>query len=313
MATPNLPKLPNFLIAGPPKGGTTSLHHYLRQHPQVYMNPIKEPQFFAIADLRARDDYAATVARERAPLRAYLDGAQLDPAQYWITEWDDYVRMFRNARDEVAIGEASVNYFWMPSAAATIRSRLPNVRLVFMLRDPMERLFAWYMMALRRGGRVTFREWAERAMSGGPEYGPAVDGGRFGTHLARFLTHFPREQMRIYLYDSLRADTRSVVRDLLAFLGVDPDRPLDVSRVHNPTVVPRFPAVDRLRRQVLGNRSLTSWLPGPWHQALKRLYNRRRIDFTIDPADRRMVIDYYRDEILHAADLIGRDLSGWLR
>lgn len=49
-------KLPNFLLASPPKAGTTSLHHYLRQHPQIYMNPIKEPTFFVItADLIGRD------------------------------------------------------------------------------------------------------------------------------------------------------------------------------------------------------------------------------------------------------------------
>jgi hypothetical protein len=205
-------KLPNFILAGPPKAGTTSLHQYLRQHPQVYMNPIKEPTFFGMADLRSRPDFLATVQRERPALQAYLDGPQVRPAQFWVTEWDDYVKMFRNAEDQIAIGEASVSYFWQPSAAPAIRAKLPGARLIFLLRDPADRLVAWYMMSLKRDPRLTFRAWFKEAMNGGDHRGPAVEGGRFATHLQRFFDHFPREQLRVYLYDSLRADAPADTR-----------------------------------------------------------------------------------------------------
>jgi len=306
-------KLPTFILAGPPKAGTTSLHHYLRQHPQIYMNPIKEPTFFATADLRARADFPSTVERERAGLRAYLAGPQVRRAQYWVTEWNDYVEMFRNVGDQIAVGEASVAYFFFPSAAPAIRAKLPGVRLIFVLRDPAERMVAWYMMSVKRDPRLTFRAWLRREMEGGIDHGPAVDAGRFATHLQRFFDHFPRDQVRVYLYESLRSDPRSVLRDMLAFLGVDPDQPIDMSHRHNESVVPRFPAVDRLRRRILGNRSVISWLPAPAGDALRAFYNLRRADFPMSPDDRRMLIDYYRDEILRTAQLIDRDLSAWLR
>jgi len=306
-------KLPNFFLGGPPKAGTTSLHQYLRQHPQVYMNPIKEPTFFGTADLRSRDDFVATVERERAALRTYLEGPQLRPAQFWVTEWDQYVAMFRNVRDQIAIGEASVSYFWQPSAATAIRAKLPGARLIFVLRNPVDRLVPWYMISLRREPRLTFHAWLKRTMDGGIDRGPAVDAGRFATHLQRFFDHFPREQVRIYLHESLSADAGAVVRDMLAFLEVDPDYPIDVSYRHNESVVPRFPVLDRLRRRIIGNRSVISWLPAPAHRALREVYNRGRKDFLIGPDDRRMLNDYYRDEILRTADLIGRDLSAWLR
>ena len=305
--------LPNFILAGPPKAGTTSLHQYLRQHPQVYMNPIKEPTFFAVADLQSRPDYHATVERERAPLQAYLRGPQTAPAQFWVTAWDDYVQMFRNVQNQTAVGEASVSYFWMPSAAQAIRTRLPGARLIFLLRDPADRLVAWYMMSLRHEPRLTFRTWFERARNGGDHRGPAVEGGRFATHLQRFFDLFPRQQVRVYLYESLQTDARAVVRDMLTFLDVDPDRPIDVSRRHMETVVPRFPAVDRLRRRILGNRSVASWLPAPARRTLRQLLYRGRQSFPWHPDDRRLVIDFYRDEILRTADLLGRDLSAWLR
>ena len=305
--------LPNFFLAGPPKAGTTSLHRYLRQHPQVYMNPIKEPTFFASADLRAREDFQATVARERPALQAYLDGPQEQPAHFWVTEWDDYVAMFRNVRHQTAIGEASVSYFWMPSAAPAIRAKLPGARLVFLLRDPADRLVAWHMMSVRREPRLTFRDWFRRALNGAADRGPAIEGGRFATHLQRFRDHFPPEQMRVYVYESLQADAPGLVRDLLGFLGVDPNQPIDLSRRHQVSMVPRFPRVDRLRRRILGGVPLTSWLPAPAARALQRLYNRGRRSFALLPEDRRMVVDFYRDEILRTADLIGRDLSAWLR
>ena len=306
-------KLPNFIVAGVAKSGTTSLHHYLRQHRQVYMNPIKEPTFFGSDDLRGREGFLPTIERERAALRVYLDGPQLEPAQYLVTEWDDYVRLFRNVRDQTAIGEASVSYFWLPSAAGGIRSRLPDVRLIFVLRDPADRLFSWYLMTFRHHPGLTFRAWFVKEMNGGRDYGPAVDAGRFATHLQRFFAVFPRDRVRIYLYETLRADARGTLRDIFAFLGVDPDQPVDVSRRQNETVVPRFPALDRVRRRVVGNASLTWWLPGSVRGALRGLYHRRRASFAMDPDDRRMVIDHYRGEILRTADLIGRDLSSWLR
>jgi Sulfotransferase family len=306
-------KLPNFFLAGPPKAGTTSLHHYLRQHPRVYMSPIKEPTFFAVADLRSRDDFLPTVERERGALRAYLDGPQVRPAQYWVTEWDDYVAMFRNAKDQTAIGEASVSYFWQPSAAAAIRAKVPGARLIFVLRDPADRIVPWYMMSLRREPRLTFRAWLNRTMQGGDQRGPAIDAGLFATHLQRFFDIFPREQVRVYLYESLRTDAQAVLRDILAFLGVDPDQPIDVSYRHNESVLPRLPALDGLRRKIIGNASVISWLPAPMRRALRQVYNRGRDQLPMSVDDRRMLIDYYRDEIVRTADLIGRDLSAWLR
>lgn len=306
-------KVPNFFIAGVPKAGTTSLHHYLRQHPQVYMNPIKEPTFFGTADLRLRSDFVSTVERERAGLRAYLDGPQAGPAQYWVTQWDDYLELFRNAGETIAVGEASVSYFWLPSAAAAIRSRLPEAKLIFVLRDPADRLFSWYLMTLWRTPGLTFRAWFLKQTNGGEDYGPAVEAGKFATHLRRFFEHFLRDHVRVYLYEFLHADMRAVLRDMFAFLGVDPAQPIDVSRRHNETAVLRFPMVDKLRRRILGQVPLTHWLPASAGRALRKIYRRPRRSFSMDPDDRRMVIDYYRDEIVHTADLIGRDLSAWLR
>ena len=309
-------RLPNFFLAGVPKAGTTSLYSYLRQHPSVFMSRIKEPTFFGAADLLA-EPYRARVldglTRDRAALQAYLAGPQTLPTWRFVLEWDDYVRLFKNARDETAIGEASTGYFWLPSAAGAIRSRLPNARVAFVLRDPGERLFTLYLGTFWRDPTVAFRAWFKQTLDTPYLADALVGAGRYATHLARFFDAFPRDQLGVYLYEDYRADARAVVRNLFEFLDVDPGHPVDLTRRLNETAVPRFPRLHALRQRLFGRASPTRWLPERARRAIHRLYRRRRIDVVMDPADRQMAIDYYRDEIERTSDLIGRDLSAWLR
>jgi hypothetical protein len=309
--------LPNFFLAGVPKAGTTSLYFYLRQHPQVYMSPIKEPTFFAAADLLAdpyRQQFRRFLERDPTALRIFLEDTQANTAQHFILRRGDYLTLFHDVRHESAIGEASADYFWLPSAAAAIRAAVPAARLIFILRHPAERLFSWYLLALWRDPRLTFRAWFLAAKQPGAMWWPAVDGGRYVTHLQRFFALFPRDQMRIHLYDTFRADARAVLKDLFAFLGVDPGWPVDLSRRANETIVPRFRRLEWLRRRAAFS---LRWLPEAARDVLRRAYrrvnDRPRGDFAMDPEDRRMVIDYYRNDLVGAGDLIGRDLSDWLR
>jgi hypothetical protein len=235
-----------------------------------------------------------------------------------VTDWDDYVTLFSNVRGEAAVGEASVSYFWLPSAAAAIRSTVPDVRLIFLLRNPAERLFSWYLINRKQHPRLEFRSWFLEAREPGGNGGPSpdrftlpLDGGWYSRHLQRFYALFPREQIRVYLHESFRSDPRSVLRDMFAFVGVDPEQAIDTSQRHNETLLPRFPTLERLRRRIAGTRPLTDWLPKPAARALRRVYRRGHGSFVMTPSDRRLVIDFYRDEIQRTADLIGRDLSAW--
>src|SRR5580704_13791477 len=114
---------PNFFIVGAPKAATTSLYHYLDQHPQVYMSAIKEPHFFA-AEVREEncDVYVrGEIARDRRALREYLAGPMLEKRLGGIVgDWRDYLKLFAGAKDELALGEASPCYLWSPTAAERI-------------------------------------------------------------------------------------------------------------------------------------------------------------------------------------------------
>jgi hypothetical protein len=308
-------RLPNFFLAGVAKSGTTALHSYLSQHPQVFMSPIKEPWFFGTADLLAPpygDDVRNALKCDRAWLQDYLEGPQEPDVWRYVMAWEDYVRLFRNARDEPVVGDASTGYFWLPSAAAAIRDKIPDARFAFMLRDPADRLFTLYLLNLWREPGISFRAWFHGILEAPHLFPSIVGAGRYATHLERWGKIWPRERMRIYLYDDYRTDPRAVLRDLLGFLEVQADYPIDLSRRHNETTVPRFRYLHALRRRVFAGAA-PRWIPEAARRALHRLYRRRRDEMAMDATDRRMVVDYYRNEIERTAALIGRDLSAWLR
>ncbi len=116
---PSPAALPNFFIVGAPKAGTTSLYHYLDQHPQIFMSPIKEPNYFA-TEIRPEnfgDELQPQVAEDLRELREYLRGPM--PKKSFgglVSQWDDYLKLFQSAKTEKAIGEASVCYLWSKTA-----------------------------------------------------------------------------------------------------------------------------------------------------------------------------------------------------
>ena len=128
------PILPNFLIIGAAKAGTTALWHYLRQHPEIYMSPHKEPRFFALYG---------------QPVNFKGPG---DKTRFkFVTELQEYHQLFAGVQNEKAIGEASPWYLYVKSAAPAIKKMLPDVKLVVFLRDPVERASTNYLHVVNEG------------------------------------------------------------------------------------------------------------------------------------------------------------------
>jgi hypothetical protein len=279
--------LPNFFLVGAAKAGTTSLFHYLRQHPDIYMSPVKEPCFFA------------PEALEFAP---HASGSL-------VLDWHDYLALFTPGRGERAVGEASVAYLASAGAAAAIRARLPRARILMMLRDPADRLFAHYVAA-RAAGATTLefgvwmdeevRQEAERKIRFGP-----VSAGRYAMHLRRYRDVFPASQMHVLLFDDYSSDTRSALAGIFAFLDVDSTFAVDFTRHHNVTRVPRWPLLQRLARPVA--RRL---LPGALKHAL-RPWTTRRPDIAAHVDDRRRAIALYSDDIAAVEAWLDRPLPAW--
>jgi hypothetical protein len=312
--------LPNFFLAGVPKAGTTSLYHYLAQHPQIYMSPMKEPCYFA-SEFRAEncgDFLKPLIERDKRELKRYFAQPVLAPRfGGMIEEWGDYVRLFDAVRGETAIGEATPGYLWSETAAAHIHAKIPDAKILIMLRDPADRAFSQYLH-VRAAGRLrrTFREHIEANRRNCSQKfsldHPFLEFGFYYEGLLRFFRLFPRESISVQLYDDYCADPAGTFSAIFRFLGVDPAFVPDSSKRHLEGRLPRRPTLAHSLQRI-----------GVW-QAARKLTPRCLLPFArrmayvpgahvkMSAEDRQYLVDYYAADVCKTAQLIGRDLSAWM-
>lgn len=275
--------LPNFLIIGAPKAGTTSLYDYMRGHPEIFMPELKEPRFLA------------------------YEGQGGDRNRWPVQSMAEYEALFAPAAGETAIGEATPHYLIYPHVAERIHALLPEARLIASLRNPIDRSYSVYDMNLRNQGTNAGVAYAEALASDHNLRETYAD------KLGRYFALFPRERLRIVLLDDLKARPEAVMRDLFAFLGVDPAYRPDLSKISNPGGQPRI----KLLHDLLAHPTLRALgrtlLPGSAVERLKEVRGRNLRKKPMSAADREAALAVFRDDILATGELIGRDLSHWLR
>lgn len=295
------PPAPNFIGIGAPKAGTTWLASCLAEHPEVFIAPTKETNFF---------DYDSIEGR-----------------------WDEYLAHFGRSGDERAVGEISTRYLTSKAAPTRIRSQLPEVRLIVSLRDPVDQVYSHYWHMRRQNfhawrsshfGEVSFEEALERHAD------QLIRPALYATHLERWLREFSRSRLHVILYDDIRSRPHDVIRNLFRFLQVD-EAFLPVSLDARGSsmragVSPRSPALGRWHGTVydLLNRAV-------YHPAKRRIGVRRAI-WIKDKVKVRTAMEWvflrpgypqmrletraklrrrFTGEIERLGELLGVDLSVW--
>ena len=307
-------QLPNFLIIGAAKCGTTALYDYLDQHPQIYMSPFKEPKFFALEG-------------EKLDFRGPAAEWGINRAQY--TDIEAYRDLFKDASGERARGEASTLYLYSPKAPGRINHYVPNVKLVAVLRNPVERAYSAYLHMVRDSreplgdfAQALRVEEARIAENWAPVY-HYKHRGFYYAQLKRYFDAFDRDRIRVYLYEDLRSDPAGMVQDIFRFLEVDDSFAPDVSARHNVSGIPKsetLQAVYLLLRRPNALRSvLRPLLPAKVRSKVRSraLSSIRKRNVAraprMSPEVRAELTEAYRGDILKLEELLQRDLSGWLR
>ena len=283
-------RLPTFLLIGAMKAGTTSLYHYLGGHPQVATPQYKAPEFF------------------------------IEEAN-WHRGIDWYRRQFPPVgADVVAIGEASNSYTKHPRYSGVperIAARLPDVRLVYVVREPIARIRSHYQTRVAEGSeKAAFAD----AVFGNPIY---LDYSRYAMQLEQYLALFPREQLLVITSEELRRQRSATMRKVFDFIGVDPDvTPAELERDFYLTK-------DRAARSPvpLGVRKyLKHRFPSAWrfkeleNNALGRLRRmagsgaerpRPTAPFAIPDGVRARLVDELRDDVRRLRGHLDPDFDGW--
>ena len=297
--------LPTFLLIGAMKAGTTALYNMLGAHPEVYMSPVKEPNFFAFAGREL--DF-------RAPIDQRPDGINNTS----ITDRDEYEALFDAADPQSARGEASHTSLYWPDAAENIRRLVPDVRLVAILRDPVERAYSEFMH-FRRDGDEPLEDF-EAALDAEPKriaanwaLGRYVDRGRYDEQLMRYYDRFDREQIRIFLHEDLTRQPDMLAANLFSHIGVDPDVQPELGRRVNKSGIPNNPWIHSVLTRLQPVKELLDpVIPGRVIDLANQLKNRNLEKPKMDERLRERLAETFQPHIERLEKLIDRDLSHWL-
>ena len=293
--------VPNFFIVGAPKAGTTSMHDYLGQHPQIFMSAAKAPGFFS-TDLGVRTA--------------------------WTQSVDRYLSLFRDGADAPVRGESSPSYLYNPTAAARIHEFNPDARILILLRNPIETMQALHGEA-RKYGLEPIRDFRQ-ALAASDAGRPKVENGYGGfwtryrdlvqyvPQIRRYLDVFPREQVKLSVYDDFVADSTGVYRGILEFLGVDPTFVPSFQRLNAYIGDVRSYHVQRLMMAVAAGPG-TKGIRGASHplvaRAVRSVLRRNAIPMKrapLDPALRSALSEQLRPGVEGLSALLDRDFGPWL-
>lgn len=290
--------LPTFIVIGAAKAGTTALYWYLREHPRVFMSPLKETNFFAYGVDESGQLLYGDPEMHKFPIRTL--GA--------------YEDMFAGADGHSAVGEASPIYIECPQTAGRIAETIPEAKIIVGLRNPVDRAYSDYQMYLRSRGkkldpRVDLRidaDWAQ------PD-SHWMRIGRYHEMLAPYFEVFPRRQIHAYVFEDMKANSLEIVRDIYRFVGVDPDFRPDLNTPHNVGGVPARMAVEKL----LTSKRLRALVEPLVSESFVNLARRIRTKNLRKPPPlpeemRAHMVDSFRDDIMATQGLLDLDLAHWL-
>lgn len=277
-------RLPDFLGVGASRTATTWLHVCLEEHPDVFVPAIKEIDYFS---------------------KHYRKGL----------DW--YATFFRGASDGNSVGEISGTYMIDQAVPRRIHSWNPHVRLIFSVRNPVERAYSHYCMHLR-AGKVS-RD-VDREIKAGTRY---VIEGFYHNHISRFLSFFPEKQIKVLVYDDLAADPKSYLQDVLSFLGVDPSfEPALMRKTYHSTKT--LPASQRVydwlvaaaryvKRNSLLGCTIVELLRRRGYVDVLHHFNRGSEGFpSLSPQRRIELARLYEEDVVGLSSWLNRDLTSWL-
>ncbi len=313
-------KVPNFFVIGVVKGGTTSLYHYLNQHEEVYMSPIKETNHFASADMYREQFTHEYALSTRIDLPRYFKRGMPEPIHIaHVDEWSDYLELFSNVTTETVIGEISNSYMVCPSAAGRIHATFPDAKLLVLLRNPISRIWSQYLMNLREG-RTAEKDFLNEITS---DYKQEVKGwgvthlyhelGLYAAQIENFLTYFPREQLKVLVFEDYKQTPELVLKEVFEFLGISNHQTIDFSQKMNTAAMPRYKKLNDILVRTGVLKKVKGWMGKGMRQSLKGfIYTDKNIPKMPENA-REYLIDFYKKDIARLSQLLHRDFTDlWL-
>ena len=296
--------LPDFAVIGAARSGTTAIHAYLRQCPEIFMPDVKEPNFFAYQD----QDLAVT-------------GPGADMINNSITRLADYQALFAAAPAGAIKGEASPLYLFEPAAPKNAAKLVPNLRIVVILRNPIEQAYSHYQYARKLAiekepnfKRALMKEGARIQRGWQPLFGYSQF-PRYGTQLNRWFKYFPRDQFFIRTYEEFQENPIQTMKDMARFIGVKNDFVPDMNKRLNAGGQPRSTFVQNfLYKKNPITSAVGLVVPQQTRLAIRDWLGsfNTRADIAMSEDARDVLRERLAGEILETGRIIGRDMRYWM-
>ena len=288
----NVNVLPNMLISGAPKSGTTTLWAYLHDHPDVFMAPKKELWFFL-------DD------------------------EVWSKGLDWYARQFEGYQGKKIIGEATPLYMYSEKALNRIQRTIPDIKLIFIFRNPAERAFSHYWHNIKKlKDNVSFEQAISEDMEnqrenalvrGSLQY---FDLGRYYSYLQKWYEKFSEKSIFVIIFEEMIANRQNVLRGLFHFLQVDNSIIQNKDTKKNPGEYFRYNWMSSFYKESRFKEFIVKHIPVFSRKSLEGI--RHKVALTrnkpiMNQETRNMLLSAYQNEIFKLEDLLGKDLSIWAK
>ena len=280
---------PNFFIVGVSKAGTTSLYEYLKKNPNIYMSPIKEPNYFSIK----------TIPR--------------NGLEQPIRDKKKYFDLFKKVKHEKIVGEASATYLSDPEAPKLIHQIAPNAKILICLRDPVERAYSAYLMHVRdEHFKTTFHNRLQIELKEKPDPSKSslrLHAGLYSKDVKRYLNIFGRSQVKIIIFEEFITDVKKTIEEVLQFLGSGHSLYNYNEKTHNPFAVVRGPISKRIHSSRLISQVAHSIIPKSTRIFLRdNLILKKQPKPKMDEEDRKVLVKFYFNDVIELKSMLGRKL-----
>ena len=283
----------DFFIVGAPKAGTTSLYHYLNEHPEIVMSRQKETDYFSDEDLQKKGLY---YGKNR------------------INTLEKYHSLFQNA-DQKKTGEASVSYLFYEDVPQKIKAYNSNGKIIIMLRNPVDRAFSHYLMDYRLGliskSFESILENEKKDIKASLFYQQYIELGQYSEQVKRYIEKFGKENVTIIFYYDFKNHVVKEVQKVYEFLEVDSKYRAEIENKHNTYSMPKNNWIRLIYSFVSFRKILNRILPKRKVRKIKEKLFIKSKKPKLSDVLRARLINLYAHDIKQLEELLSVDLSQW--
>jgi len=305
---------PNLFIVGAARAGTTTLYHILDTHPDFFVSPVKESNFFSqdIIPNRFSKKYNDSLGFNE---KSYFENFPLQKRQIaFVREKENYIKLFTDAKKKSIIADFSTSYLYSDVAASNIYQYNQEAKIIILLRNPIERAFSHYKMALEMGFvKGCFLEEIDKDFRKlDKTWGVSelfIELGMYYKQVKRYKDIFPKNQIKVILFDDFINASQSTIISICDFLEI---KKMNISTIPkmNTTLTPKNKKLHYIISTLRGKSLIQSIFPNKLINNMKKYYfNTSSIQISIN--EQRYMYDYFKLDIVKLEKLIRCDLSRW--